>query len=135
MTAGSTSDPDGGATYLGRLNSRTAARLITKDDHLKRLDKAELAARSAITALTTGPLNIMAALGSGEALIASGLAGIVQVLGEAAIWATAGGVWWLRPSPRWSRIKSRSGFNMTRATSHLRFRQLSRRQQHLITRK
>ena len=29
----------------------------------------------------------MAALGSGEALIASGLAGIVQVLGEAAIWA------------------------------------------------
>jgi hypothetical protein len=54
---------------------------------LKRLDKAELAARSAITALTTGPLNIMAALGSGEALIASGLAGIVQVLGEAAIWA------------------------------------------------
>lgn len=87
MTAGSTSDPDGGATYLGRLESRTAARLITKDDHLKRLDKAELAARSAMTALTTGPLNIMAALGSGEALIASGLAGIVQVLGEAAIWA------------------------------------------------
>jgi hypothetical protein len=54
---------------------------------LKRLEKAELAARSAITALTTGPLNIMAGLGSSEALIAGGLAGIVQVLGEAAIWA------------------------------------------------
>ena len=54
---------------------------------MKRPDKAELAARSAITALTTGPLNMMAALGSGEALIASGLTGIVQVLGEAAIWA------------------------------------------------
>jgi hypothetical protein len=52
---------------------------------LKRQKKAELAARSAITALTTGPLNIMAGLGSGEALIAGGLAGVVQVLGEAAI--------------------------------------------------
>src|SRR6476619_8440886 len=37
MTGGSTSDPNGGATYLGRLDSRTAARLITKDAHLKRL--------------------------------------------------------------------------------------------------
>jgi hypothetical protein len=67
-------NPDGWATYLGRPDSRTAARLITKDDHLKRLNKAELAARSAITALTTGPLNVMAALGSGEARRASGLA-------------------------------------------------------------
>jgi hypothetical protein len=51
------------------------------------MDRAELTARSAITALTTGPLNIMAGLGPGEALIAGGIAGIVQVLGEAAAWA------------------------------------------------
>jgi hypothetical protein len=51
---------------------------------LKPVDKAELAARSAITALATGPLNIMASVGSAEALAAGSLAGIVQLRGEAA---------------------------------------------------
>jgi hypothetical protein len=54
---------------------------------LRPVEKAELEAslkRGIITALTAGPLNIIAGLGTGQALIASGIAGIVQVLGEAA---------------------------------------------------
>jgi hypothetical protein len=51
------------------------------------VQKAELEGsiqRAIITALTTGPLNILAGLGAGHALIAGGIAGAVQVLADAA---------------------------------------------------
>src|SRR5215216_6121988 len=64
----------------------------TKDDHLRLAwwrarRNAEIEGsilRAIIMALSTGPLNIVASLGPGPALIAGGVAGIVQVLGEAA---------------------------------------------------
>jgi len=78
---------------------------------------------------------MMAALGSGEALIASGLAGIVQVLSAAAIWAdgrrrvVATAFAEMEPD-QVEECLQHDTRNLT-----LRFRQLSRRQQHLITRK
>jgi hypothetical protein len=49
--------------------------------------KAELegsALRAIVTAMTAGPLTIYADLGSGQALAAGGIAGVVQLLGDAA---------------------------------------------------
>jgi len=83
---------DGSAAYVVAYTHTGEGRLITKDDHLRRTwwrarRKAEIEGsilRAIIMALSTGPLNIVASLGSGPALIAGGIAGIVQVLGEAA---------------------------------------------------
>jgi hypothetical protein len=86
--SGAPTHQNGAAAYLGLPTlTRTGARLITKDDHLRRVEKAELRGlgpRAFITALTTGPLNIWASLGTGHALVAGGVAGAVQLLGEAA---------------------------------------------------
>jgi len=83
---------DGSAAYVVAYTHTGEGRLITKDDHLRLAwwrarRNAEIEGsilRAIIMALSTGPLNIVASLGPGPALIAGGVAGIVQVLGEAA---------------------------------------------------
>jgi hypothetical protein len=67
--------------------TRTGCVAFVKDDHLGRVERAELEGlglRGFITALATGPLNIWAELGPGQALVAGVTTGIVQVLGDAA---------------------------------------------------
>jgi hypothetical protein len=134
---------DGSAAYVVAYTHTGEVRLITKDDHLRRTwgrarRKAEIEGsilRAIIMALSTGPLNIVASLGPGPALIAGGIAGIVQVLVKPLRQQTDGGRWLLRVSPKWNWMKSKSGFIATPASSRSRSRQSSGRQQHSTNRR
>ena len=80
-------------------SSRIAAGLIKQDDHSKRRTKLSLRAQRD-NGVDDGPPNIMAALGSGEALIARVSPVSCRSSARQPYGPTAGGVWWLRPSPR-----------------------------------